>query len=431
MARSAAVRQRGQRTQARILLAARKEFGRGGFAGARIDNIARRAGVNRSLIFYYFQNKEGLSRAVAAQRLATYALPGTAGDGQDDHLLDWPLWLFGRGEETQDAVRYALAEGVNAERDRASLHEAERRRASFQEQVERVRAAQRAGRLAADLDTAQLTFLLYVLGVYPYMLPQGVYLITGRSVQDAAFRASFEEFLRAFGRLLQQPRPAPGAQSVALEGVAGGPLPAAEGGDPTRARILATALEEFGRHGYRGARIEAIARGAGVPRGLIAYYFTTKEGLFRALWTERLGVNERIQRQLQPGPDDPFAWSFRTFSGGQPTLDWVRMLIWEGLDWEERGDHDDGRLPLEDERLGFWRGRIPAVRHWQDQGKLPSNLDAEQLTFFLWVLGIYPYLVPQIAYLITGGWPSSVAFRREFERLVRGVAARMATRSRC
>src|SRR5437868_13942023 len=43
-----------------ILRAALKEFAQEGFAGARTEAIAKGAGVNIALIFYYFKNKERL-----------------------------------------------------------------------------------------------------------------------------------------------------------------------------------------------------------------------------------------------------------------------------------------------------------------------------------------------------------------------------------
>jgi AcrR family transcriptional regulator len=51
----------------RILTAASAEFGRRGFAGARVEEIARRAGVNKQLIFYYYHSKRGLFQAVLAR----------------------------------------------------------------------------------------------------------------------------------------------------------------------------------------------------------------------------------------------------------------------------------------------------------------------------------------------------------------------------
>ena len=51
----------------RIVAAAREEFAKRGFAGARVEQIARRAGVNKQLLFYYYHSKRGLFQAVLAQ----------------------------------------------------------------------------------------------------------------------------------------------------------------------------------------------------------------------------------------------------------------------------------------------------------------------------------------------------------------------------
>ena len=47
-----------------IVQAAGREFGRHGFAGARVALIAHPAGVNKQLIFYYFHSKAGLFEAI-------------------------------------------------------------------------------------------------------------------------------------------------------------------------------------------------------------------------------------------------------------------------------------------------------------------------------------------------------------------------------
>lgn len=44
--------------------AARAEFSAHGYAGARVDRIARRAGVNKQLLFYYFKSKRGLYQSI-------------------------------------------------------------------------------------------------------------------------------------------------------------------------------------------------------------------------------------------------------------------------------------------------------------------------------------------------------------------------------
>jgi TetR/AcrR family transcriptional regulator len=58
----ASVSRRPRQRDSRALLetAARAEFSEYGFAGARVDRIARRAGVNKQLVFYYFGSKRQL-----------------------------------------------------------------------------------------------------------------------------------------------------------------------------------------------------------------------------------------------------------------------------------------------------------------------------------------------------------------------------------
>jgi TetR/AcrR family transcriptional regulator len=60
---------RGQPEESRaaILLAAAQEFADHGIAGARTEAIAREAGVNKALIYYYFEDKETLYGAVLEQ----------------------------------------------------------------------------------------------------------------------------------------------------------------------------------------------------------------------------------------------------------------------------------------------------------------------------------------------------------------------------
>jgi TetR/AcrR family transcriptional regulator len=45
-------------TKARILSTAEKIFSEVGFDGARVDDIAKEAGVNKALIYYYFESKD-------------------------------------------------------------------------------------------------------------------------------------------------------------------------------------------------------------------------------------------------------------------------------------------------------------------------------------------------------------------------------------
>ena len=54
---------RSSETRARILESALREFSSLGMAGARMDQIAAAAGVNKALLYYHFDSKENLYAA--------------------------------------------------------------------------------------------------------------------------------------------------------------------------------------------------------------------------------------------------------------------------------------------------------------------------------------------------------------------------------
>lgn len=60
-----------EQTREAILKAASAEFSREGVAGARTDAIARAAGVNKALLYYYFHDKESLYGAVLDHAFGT------------------------------------------------------------------------------------------------------------------------------------------------------------------------------------------------------------------------------------------------------------------------------------------------------------------------------------------------------------------------
>ncbi len=73
------------RSREEILRAAMGEFADHGFGGARVEAIAERAGVNKKLIYYYFDGKDELFLAVLEQsyadiRAAEQKLPLETGD---------------------------------------------------------------------------------------------------------------------------------------------------------------------------------------------------------------------------------------------------------------------------------------------------------------------------------------------------------------
>ena len=54
------------------------------------------------------------------------------------------------------------------------------------------------------------------------------------------------------------------------------------GGEARRRRLLTEAVRLFGRSGYRGTSLDAVASAAGVRKQTLLYYFPTKEALLEA-----------------------------------------------------------------------------------------------------------------------------------------------------
>src|SRR5215469_15724895 len=80
-----------QQSQQRILDAALKEFAQKGFAGARVDTIARRARINKRMLYHYFGDKEGLWREVLRCKIAERQAFGEATPGDPAESL--PYWF--------------------------------------------------------------------------------------------------------------------------------------------------------------------------------------------------------------------------------------------------------------------------------------------------------------------------------------------------
>lgn len=140
-----------QATKERLLAAAIEEFSAHGLAGARIDDIAARAGANKRLIYAYFGGKDDLFDAALARTLGvlTDSVPFAAGD-----LGGWAGAVFDRLVSAPEVLR--LTTWRNFERAGASAGEL----ASYAGKLEAIKAAQQAGTVDRDLGAADLLALV-------------------------------------------------------------------------------------------------------------------------------------------------------------------------------------------------------------------------------------------------------------------------------
>lgn len=100
----------------RLLIEARAEFAKRGFDGARLQDIAERAGLRHPTLLYYFSSKEGLYAAVIQAAVADWAgeIHGAIEnklDGFDQvaRLIEMAFSFF---EHHQDFVRIVRREAI-------------------------------------------------------------------------------------------------------------------------------------------------------------------------------------------------------------------------------------------------------------------------------------------------------------------------------
>ncbi|MEW5686674.1 MAG: helix-turn-helix domain-containing protein [Pseudomonadota bacterium] len=71
------------------------------------------------------------------------------------------------------------------------------------------------------------------------------------------------------------------------------------------AEIVAAALEVFAEKGFAAARLDEIARRAGVSKGAVYLYFETKDDVFRAVVSQAIAPNVGVVKAMaaaHPGP---------------------------------------------------------------------------------------------------------------------------------
>lgn len=189
-----------ERTRARILDAAKVEFGAKGFAGARVSDIADRAGVNKQLISYYFGGKEGLYEELTRQWRQVSA--GMAGA---DQPLDAVITGFAMSTlHYRDWARMMVWENLSGTSDAAPSagQEGEFLRA----QVADLRRRQQAGELPADLDPACLLLALFAAASATVTLPKIAKEICGDDIESAEFTAHYADQLATVVRHLSDGR---------------------------------------------------------------------------------------------------------------------------------------------------------------------------------------------------------------------------------
>ncbi|MCP6757859.1 MAG: TetR/AcrR family transcriptional regulator [Fischerella sp. CENA71] len=149
--------------------------------------------------------------------------------------------------------------------------------------------------------------------------------------------------------------------------------------EATKKQILDAAEAEFAKHGLSGARIEAIAKGAGVTTAMIHYYFENKEGLYKTVLqrpaTEMHDMLEQLDLEKLPPPE-----ALKNF---------IRMAIayeaahpFRGMLWFQEANQNQGKYF----KLGNWQKNFAHLIKALERGMAEG--DFRQLDPFLVCLQI-------------------------------------------
>ena len=206
--KAAGVTRDPDRTRGRILAAALAEFAAKGFAGARVDAIARRAKGNKRMLYHYFGNKGALFAAVLHRKMAEQR--EWAANLSSDPTERLPFWFEAACSDT-DWVR--LIEWEALQDQAGKVIDEKERRASSAGWLGRLRQRQERGQLTSDFDPVHLALAMQSLTIFPAAFPQLVRLTTGKSIHDRKFQKEYGKFLKEFTEVFK-PRKQSGKQAA-------------------------------------------------------------------------------------------------------------------------------------------------------------------------------------------------------------------------
>jgi TetR/AcrR family transcriptional regulator len=187
-----------RRSRDRILAAALKEFAAKGFAGARVDCIARRAAINKRMLYHYFGNKERLFREVLRLKMAERQTWAEALSGDPAESL-----AFWSDAACRDRDWIRLLEWEALQEADGILIDEKQRREVVTRGLGRIRQRQARGQISAELDPRHVMLAMRSLTMFPAAFPQLTRLIMGRPVSDPKFQTQHAEFLKQFADALR------------------------------------------------------------------------------------------------------------------------------------------------------------------------------------------------------------------------------------
>jgi AcrR family transcriptional regulator len=162
--------------------------------------------------------------------------------------------------------------------------------------------------------------------------------------------------------------------------------------DTKRRLLLEAALAEFAARGVAGARVEQIARRAGISAGLVYSFYENKDGLFEAVFD---WIVEQAVSTVPIDTADLGEYAGRLHDAGLAYPEVTRFIAWYEL---ERGGPAARRAAT----VAAMKAKVDAIADAQRQGAVSDRYPATELlalvlalaNMWQWQSGDYLDLVP-------------------------------------
>jgi AcrR family transcriptional regulator len=203
-----------EKTRARILSAATNEFALKGFDGARVDMIAKRAKINKRMLYHYFGDKKALFEAIIGKMLSEHEQTFSAAPLK---MEDMAVYQFNACPSKSKWLRLMLWESLAYGEGPVMAERVRRER--MEKSIQRMRAAQESGSMCSKLPAEHALLAMMAMSVFPWAFPQITRMLTGTAPSDKTFRDRYTEVLREVTRRMKaapQPRSAHGPQVTPL-----------------------------------------------------------------------------------------------------------------------------------------------------------------------------------------------------------------------
>ncbi|MFT4412224.1 TetR/AcrR family transcriptional regulator [Fredinandcohnia humi] len=180
-----------ERTRRKILDATKKEFFEKGYNGARIESIAKRAGLNKQLIYHYFKGKDELINETIADFVSSVPTGNLTLPANPVNIAEFRYKV--NKNHLKDFLKFTAWEAIENLPENTNGEES--RKKVLQSYVEDMKSKQEMGLVPKDMDPAFITLMLSSLTIYPLLYSNVTRMITGLESNDPEFHEKWMNFL--------------------------------------------------------------------------------------------------------------------------------------------------------------------------------------------------------------------------------------------